>query len=311
MNKKYVEDNYKTLLITDDDLDGVSCSSVLKAYNIEHDLIITNCYGFESKVNVDEIKNKGYSRIFITDIMVRPELKELIDELDSEFELHYIDHHKTSEFYGYLERSLIECDESFCSVSLLVDYLKNLGFELDKDVNAKKLTNFADLITYQDNSIWITEDYRLPWFLNIIYKELGYKSFLEEIYYLGFDVNRLVQVHREFVSKETSILGDLIDKKSNECVKFKYKDFNCSFMRIDRLLKEVGNFYLDEHRDVDILFMMASNVVMACTHKDHIDLESTFCHVASAGGNKGKIMINLSNGDLLSMLIFKLNGELI
>lgn len=221
-------------LFTHTDLDGVSCSILLRLMFTEHAVDVTYC-------NYDDVNGKiedfllnelddSYERIFITDISVNEKVAKMLDTIKTK--IHLLDHHKNLECLN--EYDWVTIDTTECGTSLLY---KHIGVTIDK------ISEFVEAVKAYDLWTWKTQNLLLPKKLNDVFHILGadfVDIYLEHI--SKSDMFTLRDEDLNLLKYFDKMKDDYIEKKLAKTSLFSDSDGHTfGFVFADNHLSELGN----------------------------------------------------------------------
>ena len=267
-------------LFTHTDLDGVSCE-ILGRIAFGEDIDVVRCgYGnIDDKVEEFINSDEEYDKLFITDISVKKELADTLNNISDKVIL--LDHHKTALWLNEYPFALVQVeDESvgkMCGAYLFYEYLKKNHKEFN-DTLALKL--FVKYVRLYDTWEWKEKyDNIIPKRLNDLMYMDGPNEFIDKmIYRLGnnlaiFDDTDLMklQIEQTYINSyiaqknETLIVNDSLFPGHTVGITF-----------ADKYISELGNELCELHPELDfvVLINMSTLTVSYRTVKDNLDLSA-------------------------------------
>ena len=265
-------------LFTHTDLDGVSCE-ILGRIAFGEDIDVVRCgYGnIDDKVEEFISSDEEYDKLFITDISVKKELADALNNVSDKVIL--LDHHKTALWLNKYPFALVQVeDESvgkMCGAYLFYEYLKKNHEEFN-DTLALKL--FVKYVRMYDTWEWKEKyDNIIPKRLNDLMYMDGPNEFIDKmIYRLGnnlaiFDDTDLMklQIEQTYINSyiaqknETLIVNDSL-----------FPEHIVGIVFADKYISELGNKLCELHPELDfvVLINMSTLTVSYRTVKDDLDL---------------------------------------
>ena len=265
-------------LFTHTDLDGVSCE-ILGRIAFGEDIDVVRCgYGnIDDKVEEFINSDEEYDKLFITDISVKKELADALNNVSDKVIL--LDHHKTALWLNEYPFALVQVeDESvgkMCGAYLFYEYLKKNHEEFN-DTLALKL--FVKYVRMYDTWEWKEKyDNIIPKRLNDLMYMDGPNEFIDKmIYRLGnnlaiFDDTDLMklQIEQTYINSyiaqknETLIVNDSL-----------FPEHIVGIVFADKYISELGNKLCELHPELDfvVLINMSTLTVSYRTVKDDLDL---------------------------------------
>ena len=265
-------------LFTHTDLDGVSCE-ILGRIAFGKDIDVVRCgYGnIDDKVEEFINSDEEYDKLFITDISVKKELADALNNVSDKVIL--LDHHKTALWLNKYPFALVQVeDESvgkMCGAYLFYEYLKKNHEEFN-DTLALKL--FVKYVRMYDTWEWKEKyDNIIPKRLNDLMYMDGPNEFIDKmIYRLGnnlaiFDDTDLMklQIEQTYINSyiaqknETLIVNDSL-----------FPEHIVGIVFADKYISELGNKLCELHPELDfvVLINMSTLTVSYRTVKDDLDL---------------------------------------
>ena len=265
-------------LFTHTDLDGVSCE-ILGRIAFGEDIDVVRCgYGnIDDKVEEFINNDEEYDKLFITDISVKKELADALNNVSDKVIL--LDHHKTALWLNEYPFALVQVeDESIgkmCGAYLFYEYLKKNHKEFD-DTPALKL--FIDYVRMCDTWEWKEKyDNIIPKRLNDLMYIDGPNEFIDKmVYRLGnnlfiFDDTDLMKLQIE----QTYINSYITQKNETLMVNDDlFPEYTVGITFADKYISELGNKLCELHPELDfvVLINMSTLTVSYRTVKDDLDL---------------------------------------
>ena len=267
-------------LFTHTDLDGVSCE-ILGKIAFEENIDVVRCgYGnIDDKVEEFINSDEEYDKLFITDISVKKELADALNNVSDKVIL--LDHHKTALWLNEYPYALVQVeDESIgkmCGAYLFYEYLKKNHKEFD-DTPALKL--FIDYVRMYDTWEWKEKyDNIIPKRLNDLMYIDGPNEFIDKmVYRLGnnlfiFDDTDLMKLQIE----QTYINSYITQKNETLMVNDNlFPGYTVGIIFADKYISELGNKLCELHPELDfvVLINMSTLAVSYRTVKDDLDLSA-------------------------------------
>ena len=265
-------------LFTHTDLDGVSCE-ILGKIAFGEDIDVVRCNYGDIDTKVEEFINgaEEYDKLFITDISVKKELANALNNVSDKVIL--LDHHKTALWLNEYPYALVQVeDESvgkMCGAYLFYEYLKKNHKEFD-DTPALKL--FIDYVRMYDTWEWKEKyDNIIPKRLNDLMYMDGPNEFIDKmVYRLGnnlfiFDDTDLMKLQIE----QTYINSYIAQKNETLMVNdYLFPGYTVGITFADKYISELGNKLCELHPELDfvVLINMSTLTVSYRTVKDNLDL---------------------------------------
>ena len=265
-------------LFTHTDLDGVSCE-ILGRIAFGEDIDVVRCgYGnIDDKVEEFINSDEEYDKLFITDISVKKELADALNNVSDKVIL--LDHHKTALWLNEYPFALVQVeDESvgkMCGAYLFYEYLKKNHEEFN-DTLALKL--FVKYVRMYDTWEWKEKyDNIIPKRLNDLMYMDGPNEFIDKmIYRLGnnlaiFDDTDLMKLQIE----QTYINSYIAQKNETLMVNDDlFPEYTVGITFADKYISELGNKLCELHPELDfvVLINMSTLTVSYRTVKDDLDL---------------------------------------
>ena len=265
-------------LFTHTDLDGVSCE-ILGRIAFGEDIDVVRCgYGnIDDKVEEFINSNEEYDKLFITDISVKKELADALNNVSDKIIL--LDHHKTALWLNEYPFALVQVEDKsvgkMCGAYLFYEYLKKNHEEFN-DTLALKL--FVKYVRMYDTWEWKEKyDNIIPKRLNDLMYMDGPNEFIDKMTYrLGnnlaiFDDTDLMklQIEQTYINSyitqknETLIINDSL-----------FPEHIVGIVFADKYISELGNKLCELHPELDfvVLINMSTLTVSYRTVKDDLDL---------------------------------------
>lgn len=267
-------------LFTHTDLDGVSCE-ILGKIAFGEDIDVVRCgYGnIDDKVEEFINSDEEYDKLFITDISVKKELADALNNVSDKVIL--LDHHKTALWLNEYPFALVQVeDESvgkMCGAYLFYKYLKKNHEEFN-DTLALKL--FVKYVRMYDTWEWKEKyDNIIPKRLNDLMYIDGPNEFIDKmVYRLGnnlfiFDDTDLMKLQIE----QTYINSYIAQKNETLMVNDDlFPEYTVGITFADKYISELGNKLCELHPELDfvVLINMSTLTVSYRTVKDDLDLSA-------------------------------------
>lgn len=265
-------------LFTHTDLDGVSCE-ILGRIAFGEDIDVVRCgYGnIDDKVEEFINSDEEYDKLFITDISVKKELADALNNVSDKVIL--LDHHKTALWLNEYPFALVQVeDESvgkMCGAYLFYEYLKKNHKEFD-DTPALKL--FIDYVRMYDTWEWKEKyDNIIPKRLNDLMYIDGPNEFIDKmVYRLGNNLFILDDTDLMKLQIEQTYINSYIAQK-NETLMVNddlFPEYTVGITFADKYISELGNKLCELHPELDfvVLINMSTLTVSYRTVKDNLDL---------------------------------------
>ena len=265
-------------LFTHTDLDGVSCE-ILGRIAFGEDIDVVRCgYGnIDDKVEEFINSDEEYDKLFITDISVKKELADALNNVSDKVIL--LDHHKTALWLNEYPYALVQVEDDsvgkMCGAYLFYEYLKKNHKEFD-DTPALKL--FIDYVRMYDTWEWKEKyDNIIPKRLNDLMYIDGPNEFIDKmVYRLGnnlfiFDDTDLMKLQIE----QTYINSYIAQKDESLIVNDDlFPEYTVGITFADKYISELGNKLCELHPELDfvVLINMSTLAVSYRTVKDDLDL---------------------------------------
>jgi oligoribonuclease NrnB/cAMP/cGMP phosphodiesterase (DHH superfamily) len=241
----------KIKLFTHSDLDGIGCACIANIVFGDENVDYEIC-GYQ---NIDEkistyLENKEYekyNKTYITDISVKKEIAEKINQCKKTFRL--LDHHKTAEFLNTYEWATVivqnKDDIKECGTSLLYQELYKEAY------NDNELGNFVEMVRLYDTWDWKQTQNDLPKKLNDIFGIIGYKDF---IFYYSHFRNLFPNKFMELLKYKRREIDLAIDEKLKK-VKIK-GDYAISLCDRKDLTSELGSKILEKFENINYVMLI-------------------------------------------------------
>lgn len=265
-------------LFTHTDLDGVSCE-ILGRIAFGENIDVVRCgYGnIDDKVEEFINSDEEYDKLFITDISVKKELADALNNVSDKVIL--LDHHKTALWLNEYPYALVQVeDESvgkMCGAYLFYEYLKKNHKEFN-DTPALKL--FIDYVRMYDTWEWKEKyDNIIPKRLNDLMYIDGPNEFIDKmVYRLGNNLFILDDTDLMKLQIEQTYINSYIAQK-NETLMINddlFPEYIVGITFADKYISELGNKLCELHPELDfvVLINMSTLTVSYRTVKDDLDL---------------------------------------
>ena len=265
-------------LFTHTDLDGVSCEILGKiAFGENIDVVRCGYGNIDDKVEEFINSNEEYDKLFITDISVKKELADALNNVSDKVIL--LDHHKTALWLNEYPFALVQVeDESvgkMCGAYLFYEYLKKNHEEFN-DTLALKL--FVKYVRMYDTWEWKEKyDNIIPKRLNDLMYMDGPNEFIDKmIYRLGNNLAIFDDTDLMKLQIEQTYINSYIAQK-NETLMINddlFPGYTVGITFADKYISELGNKLCELHPELDfvVLINMSTLTVSYRTVKDDLDL---------------------------------------
>lgn len=298
-------------LITHSDLDGIGCEILFKyIHGDKAEVTIAETYNVNEIVEsaLDDLENKKYTKLFITDLSVNEKLAKRINDNDMNVTL--LDHHPSAKFLNKYKFANVIIESGIgkeCGMRLLAshycEYLQHASFELVK---------FVELVRQYDTWEWKEK-----------YNNIDAKKLNDLLYILGREkfVNLILQKLRNNEDLFDETINLVLELKQNEIdnyINTKEKNlivknvlgYTVGIIICDMFSSELGNVLSERHPELDFIAIIKQNSVGLRCVKDEINLTEIAKHFNGGGHKKAsgfpmdKIKLNNFIND-----IFDIKGE--
>ena len=273
-------------LITHSDLDGIGCEILFKyIHGDKAEVTIAETYNVNEIVEsaLDDLENKKYTKLFITDLSINEKLAKRINDNDMNVTL--LDHHPSAEFlnkYKFANVIIESGRGKECGTRLLAshycEYLQHASFELVK---------FIELVRQYDTWEWKEK-----------YNNIDAKKLNDLLYILGREkfVNLILQKLRNNEDLFDETINLVLELKQNEIdnyINTKEKNlivknvlgYTVGIIICDMFSSELGNVLSERHPELDFIAIIKQNSVGLRCVKDEINLTEIAKHF-NGGGHK-------------------------
>lgn len=274
-------------LITHSDLDGIGCEILFKCIHGEKaEVTIAETYNVNEIVEsaLDDLENKKYTKLFITDLSVNEKLAKRINDNDMDVTL--LDHHPSAEFlnkYKFANVIIESGRGKECGTSLLAsyycEYLQHASFELVK---------FVKLVRQYDTWEWKNK-----------YNNIDAKKLNDLLYILGREkfVNLMLQkiCNNEDLFDETiniileskqNEINNYINIKENDLIIKEILGYKAGVIMCDMYSSELGNILSEKHPELDFIAIIKQNSIGLRCVKDNVNLTEIAKHFGGGGHKK-------------------------
>ena len=265
-------------LFTHTDLDGVSCEILGKiAFGENIDVVRCGYGNIDDKVEEFINSNEEYDKLFITDISVKKELADALNNVSDKVIL--LDHHKTALWLNEYPFALVQVEDDsvgkMCGAYLFYEYLKKNHEEFN-DTLALKL--FVKYVRMYDTWEWKEKyDNIIPKRLNDLMYMDGPNEFIDKmIYRLGNNLAIFDDTDLMKLQIEQTYINSYIAQK-NETLMINddlFPGYTVGITFADKYISELGNKLCELHPELDfvVLINMSTLTVSYRTVKDDLDL---------------------------------------
>lgn len=277
---KKLDQNSKILNLTHYDLDGLSCSIVLKNYFKNVVFIAENYTTLAYTIN--KLKDKTYKSIydydavFITDIYPEKDIS-VLDDLDN---IIMLDHHAVNSLHDP-NNSMYVIDNKCGAL------LTKLFIEKTFNVDLSYLDKFISIVN--DYDLWIHE-YKKSKCVNEIFYKLGHQAF----------INRFIKGDIKFTNDEKLFLIDRNNKLKmawDELELIELDNINGCFFYAFEFVNDLADRAMKDE-NFDIVFIKTKNTISVRTSLDNIDLGKLFKEMGIGGGHAKAAGINITSTDI-------------
>jgi oligoribonuclease NrnB/cAMP/cGMP phosphodiesterase (DHH superfamily) len=320
MIENQIEINDRFMNITHkDDLDGLGCGIVAKCYaeslDMEFNLMELGYKDVDEKIYefINSGEYKKYKIIAITDLGIKPDTAELIEEARKEFpeiEWELLDHHDSNIFLNSYDWTLINTRDEYG----IPQSAARLAYAVWRNCIRSKykiyLSSFVKNVSDYDTYIWRERGNQtakdMHDFMCLVGREEFRKRIIDKLATSSNNVEQKIysEVNEEMFSNEEKFVIDInkkkiknyIDRKMNylEFMKLKLPDgriFNVAITIIDEkeYSSELGNYICEnipEKADITMMICPAAqDVSMRCV-RDDINLGEDIAKPCGGGGHK-------------------------
>ena len=280
-------------LITDNDLDGISCYIVLKTLCPDEEIKVTFCKSY-SHVNDLVLRAlehpEAYDKLYITDLSVTEYVANKIEVVNDDNHILLFDHHKTATWLNNYTWANVSVDRKMkngevkkcCGSEIFKDFLC-----LVKDVKNKALDEYIELVRRYDTWEWKTKyDDMIPSDLNLLYKIKGRSAFMNSILQsVNDNIPLFSQLDIELINIERRRINDYVAIKNNDIITFKILNYNVGVLFAEQYISELGNRLCELHPELDVIAMIGQKAISYRTIKDNVDV-SEIAKRYGGGGHK-------------------------
>ena len=274
----------KNLLITHNDLDGISPIILLKLTNQKfeyHSIEISDIEKtFEELFKNDITK---YDQIYITDLTVP---KSVYEELNKRnLKVKVFDHHESHKYakeYPYTTIEVSLNGRLTCGTELFYEYLKDIYPELNKP----NIKEYVELVR-QIDTYTFTDD--LPRQLDLIRDTFGKVDFMKSIIkrlQKEKEHFELTTFEKRFVKLKLNEVQRYMQTKEQEMFKYEIDGKICGVIFAEKNKSELGNYISNKYPDLDLVILIdASKRISYRTRRDDVSV-AEFAENYGGGGHQ-------------------------
>jgi oligoribonuclease NrnB/cAMP/cGMP phosphodiesterase (DHH superfamily) len=263
-------------LFSHEDLDGFGCNIVaisifenVDCENLNYDNVNQRIKSF---FVFGEYKN--YDKIYITDISVKEDVANIINNL-KDVQVKLLDHHPTAQWLNEYDWATVDIErhgEKTSGTRMLYDELENL-IKVTK-VNKKSLFEFVEMVRKYDTWLW-KEKYNdiLPKQLNDLFYIYGSNRFINNMLY-----NLKLHSPKQFIDDnhlllelEQEKIDRFIESMNKKIIPYNIAGYTAGIVFTDQYVSELGNRLSTMNPDYDLIVMIGGDSISYRTTKEDID----------------------------------------
>ncbi len=245
----------KILLISHEaDMDGLAPSILAKIVYEEVDLIFTSPDDITSVIKeiIDTKKYKDYDKVIITDLGLKDEAYDLINNSTLKNMIMHFDHHETKNTAPWSIVKIKDGEYSYSAASIFYDYLLET-YKDNKILKKNSLKEFIDAVRLYDNFEHVKFNNPLGLKLTNIFVNT------ERYYLINSLLDRFVNKDDKHftLTKEEEDICDRCEKELNDyleycdknLIRIKFLDYNVGFSISTKYRSSVGNYLANKYKD--------------------------------------------------------------
>lgn len=273
----------KTLLISHNDLDGISCNLLLDLVGIKYDYY--NVEVSEVSHTLDEVLNseeKRYDQIFITDLTVYESDYQRLDNANINYLV--FDHHNTHLYAEHFKNATIKITEfnhPTCGTELFFNYLKKTYPSIDTPLIASYVELVRQIDTY-------TMESNAPRDLGTLLFIYGKNTFLKKMK-TRLKKDKESFTFSDFEKRYLKIKNEEFDayclRKEKELMYYEIQGYKCGVIFCENTDKsELGHRISINHPELDLIVLInASKNISYRTERNDIDVSKLAESVGGGG----------------------------
>lgn len=230
-------------LITHTDLDGVGCEIIFReAFGDENVKVTTADYGDVDEKVLDELKElDSDDMLFITDLNIKKETAEIVNDYAKTFKIMLIDHHKTSTHLVDYPWCIVNINNTACGTKMFKEFLEDGGYDLSF------YNDFARIVDDYDRWIHLYPHSKKH---NDLYYLIGREDYVDRMLSQpNIDLNTiemsLLDVEQ---NRKERYMKSLLDKVNSVLIEYyeddKFKYINLPYVFAEQYTSELGNYIL-------------------------------------------------------------------
>ena len=297
-------------LITDNDLDGISCYVVLKTLKPDEEIKVTFCkdYSHVNNLVLRQLESANFDHLYITDLSVTEYVAEKIETFNKDHHnILLVDHHKTAEWLNKYDWACVlvnhiskeDNPDKYCGAELFKEYLY-----LSSDIRNERLNEYIELVRRYDTWEWKTKyDDIIPSDLNSLFKIKGKSDFISGVLnYINNDGILFTDNDNELLILKQNKFNDYVSKKNNDIIGLTINGYKVGVLFAEQYISELGNKLSELHPELDLIAMIGQKAVSYRTVKEDIDV-SKFAEMFGGGGHKSAAGSPIKKSQIKRMMI--------
>ncbi|MDD2518498.1 MAG: hypothetical protein PHI05_00590 [Bacilli bacterium] len=256
-----IKDNNKIIISHIADIDGMGAVCLANAVFKDIDVILVEVS--ELKDALELVKDKNYSTVFITDLPIRQDSINLINNNETLKErIVHFDHHSSelsNNDYSFINVVTIKNGINTCGTSLFYDYLKTVHKTplLDKDYTKE----FVELVRSYDTYDWKKEKNIAARDLTTLFTVVGHKEFIDKYSYeLLTNENHFnfYKNDRFLIDAKDKEVENYINLCDEKLIRINLYGNDIGVSISENYRSEVGNYLSEKYKD-ELKFILIVN----------------------------------------------------
>lgn len=311
-----INGNDKVIISHIADIDGMG--AVCLAHVVFKDIDVILVEVSELKDALELVKDKNYSKVFITDLPIRQDSINIINNNETLKEkIVHFDHHSSevsNNEYSFINVVTTKNGINTCGTSLFYDYLKSIYKTpiLDKEYTKE----FVELVRSYDTYDWKKEKNIAARDLTTLFTVIGHEEFINKYYYelvineKQFNFNKNDRFLIDAKDKEVENYINLCDEK---LIRMSLYGYDIGVSISENYRSEVGNYLSEKYKD-ELKFILIVNFMRNSfslrTVRDDIDLGEFAKKITSLAGGQEKAAGMPINSETM-WILEKINNTLV
>jgi len=252
----------KVKLFTDNDLDGTGCALLARFCFKIIDVEFCSPKNINERVKefLKERKNLLYDQIYITDLSIKEDVAEIIENSGISNIL-ILDHHNSASWLNKYKWATIKetlTDNKTCGTELFYEYVFKKYYNPTISFGqAATIGYFVELVRRYDTYDWKKLNDLKSKELNDLFLILGTNRFYKDYDIINdklFGNRNALETKENFlIGLQQETTGNYIKGKLENIIPYKFKDYNVAVVYAENYSSELGNTLLDIHPEFDFV----------------------------------------------------------